>query len=111
MQDLFTPGDQQRRADRRVLDSDWTQDNALTQQYDSYKVQAVINEINGFDHSGSSTAVGTPAIFGMNFQTVSTAEKLPSSGGAPGGYQADGVTPGRVLSGALRLHRRQGRQR
>jgi arylsulfatase A-like enzyme len=45
--------------------------------------------------------VGTPAIFGMNFQTVSTAEKLPSSGGQPGGYLSDGVTPGPVLSGAL----------
>jgi arylsulfatase A-like enzyme len=37
----------------------------------------------------------------MNFQTVSTAEKLPSSGGQPGGYLSDGVTPGPVLSGAL----------
>ena len=55
---------------------DWTTDNALTKQYDSYKVQAMINEINGFDHSGT-TCVGTPAIFGMNFQTVSTAQKLP----------------------------------
>lgn len=37
----------------------------------------------------------------MNFQTVSTAEKLPTSGGQTGGYLADGVTPGPVLSGAL----------
>jgi hypothetical protein len=37
----------------------------------------------------------------MNFQSVSTAEKLPSSGGQPGGYMADGVTPGPVLSRAL----------
>jgi hypothetical protein len=51
---------------------------------DSYKVQAVINEINGFDHSG--TQWGTPAIFGMNFQTISTAQKLPSSDGKTGGY-------------------------
>jgi len=60
----------------------------------------VINEIDGFDHSGA-TQVGTPAIFGMNFQTVSTAEKLPSSGGQEGGYLADGTTPGPLLSGAL----------
>ena len=79
---------------------DWTSNNALTQQYDSYKVQAVINEINGFDHSGAKQ-VGTPAIFGMNFQTVSTAEKLPMSDGQPGGYLADGKTPGPVLAGAL----------
>jgi hypothetical protein len=99
VQDLFTP---EINSDAPTAGSsqDWTQDNALTQRYDSYKVQAVINEINGLDHSGT-TAVGTPALFGMNFQTVSTAEKLPSSGGQPGGYLADGVTPGPVLSGAL----------
>jgi arylsulfatase A-like enzyme len=37
----------------------------------------------------------------MNFQSVSTAQKLPTSGGQAGGYLADGVTPGPVLSGAL----------
>jgi Type I phosphodiesterase / nucleotide pyrophosphatase len=99
VQDLFTP---EINSDAPTLGSpiDWTKDNALTQQYDGYKVQAVINEIDGFDHSGT-TNVGVPAIFGMNFQTVSTAEKLPTSGGQPGGYLADGVTPGPVLSGAL----------
>jgi hypothetical protein len=69
-------------------------------QYDGYKVQSVINEINGYDHSGTSS-VGTPAIFGMNFQTVSTAQKLPSSDRLTGGYQADGVTPGPLLQRAL----------
>jgi len=43
---------------------DWTTDNALTMQYDSYKVQAVINWINGWDHSGA-TRVATPAILGI----------------------------------------------
>ena len=32
---------------------DWTTDNALTQQYDAYKVKAVLNEIKGYDHSGT----------------------------------------------------------
>jgi hypothetical protein len=36
-------------------------------QYDRYKVSAVINEINRFDHSGSAR-VGTPALFGMTFR-------------------------------------------
>src|ERR1019366_4187619 len=36
------------------------------------------NEIDGLDHSGK-THVGTPAIFGMNFQTVSVAEKIRST--------------------------------
>jgi Type I phosphodiesterase / nucleotide pyrophosphatase len=86
---------------------DWTTDNLFTQQYDGYKVQAVINWINGHHHDGSGDP-GTPAIFGMNFQTVSTAQKLPTSrtngnlsGGAAGGYLADGATPGPVLTNAL----------
>jgi hypothetical protein len=99
VQDLFTP---EINSDAPTLGStiDWTKDNLLTQQYDSYKVQAVINEIKGFDHSGTNH-VGTPNLFGMNFQTVSTAQKLPTSQGNPGGYLADGVTPGPVLMGAL----------
>lgn len=80
--------------------SDWTTDNAYTRQYDGYKVQAVLNEIDGYDHSRTHQ-VGTPAIFGMNFQTVSTAQKLPTSDGMTGGYLADGVTPGPLLAGSL----------
>src|SRR5271165_1628482 len=86
---------------------DWTTDNLKTQQYDNYKVQAVINWINGRRHDGTGNP-GTPAIFGMNFQSVSTGQKLPTSrtegdlsGNAPGGYLADGATPGPVLTNAL----------
>jgi hypothetical protein len=96
IQDLFTP---EINSDAGG-DDDWTADNAKTQQYDGYKAAAVVNEIDGFDHS-RSTRVGTPAIFGLNFQSVSTAEKLPVSGGQAGGYAADGVTPGPVLASAL----------
>ena len=99
VQDLFTP-EINSGAPVAGNPNDWTKDNALTMQYDSYKVQAVINEINGFDHSGTNR-VGTPAIFGMNFQTVSTAEKLPASNGLAGGYLADGVTPGPLLTRSL----------
>jgi Type I phosphodiesterase / nucleotide pyrophosphatase len=83
----------------------WTGDNAATRQYDGYKVQAVLNWINGLNHQGTQH-VGTPAIFGMNFQTVSTAEKLKQSedvlGGPvlPGGYSSPGV-PGPLLQSAL----------
>ena len=87
--------------------NDWTTDNLLTQQYDGYKVQAVLNWIRGHNHDGSGNP-GTPAIFGMNFQSVSTGQKLPTSrtegdlsGTAPGGYLADGFTPGPVLRHAL----------
>src|SRR6267154_2657437 len=43
---------------------------ALTMAYDDMKVAAIVNEIYGFDHTGT-TSVGTPALFGMNFQAVS----------------------------------------
>jgi Type I phosphodiesterase / nucleotide pyrophosphatase len=99
VQDLFAPEINSQAADLPTGE-DWTTDNAKTQQYDNYKAQAVLNEIDGYDHS-RSTKVGTPAIFGMNFQSVSTGEKLPTSNGLTGGYLADGVTPGPLLSGAL----------
>ena len=86
---------------------DWTTDNLFTQQYDNYKVEAVINWINGHRHDGAGSP-GTPAIFGMNFQSVSTGQKLPTSktegdpsGSATGGYLPDGATPGVVLTNAL----------
>jgi len=79
---------------------DWTTDNAATMQYDNYKVQAVLNWIRGFDHSGRHF-VGIPAIFGMNFQTVSTAQKLPASDGLIGGYKPGGKVPGPLLIRAL----------
>ena len=97
IQDLFTP---EINSTADTSGDDWTKVNSLTQQYDSYKVAAVVNEIDGYDHS-RSIKLGVPAIFGMNFQSVSTAEKLPASGGQAGGYLADGVTPGPVLTAAL----------
>ena len=99
LDDLFAP-EINSNAPGYASGGDWTTDNAATQQYDGYKVQAVVNEIDGFDHS-RSTKAGVPAIFGMNFQSVSTAEKLPTSDGLKGGYLADGVTPGPLLSKAL----------
>jgi hypothetical protein len=99
VQDLFTP-EINSQADELPAGQDWTADNAKTQEYDGFKAQAIRNEIDGFDH-GRTTHVGVPAIFGMNFQSVSTAQKLPTSGGKPGGYLADGVTPGPVLADAL----------
>ncbi len=96
VQDLFTP---EINSVADAAGDDWTTDNALTQVYDSTKVAAIINEINGFDHSGTHR-VGTPAVFGMNFQSVSTAEKLPISEGLAGGYLANG-SPGPLLRKAL----------
>ncbi len=95
-------------------DDDWAHIDAATKQYDGYKVQAIINELGGYDHSGSQK-VGVPAIFGMNFQTVSVAQKVDSPGtltkNADGtytvgptelaGYLPGTTTPGPLLSSAL----------
>jgi hypothetical protein len=82
------------------VDGAWTDDNAATKQYDSYKVQAVVNWIDGYEHSGQGPNVGTPAIYGMNFQTVSTAEKLGSSPAQLIGPNAQGdYTEGPSLAG------------
>ncbi len=99
VQDYFTP-EINSQAIGFPAGEDWTKDNAATMQYDSYKVQAVLNEIDGFDHSRTSH-VGVPAIFGMNFQTVSTAQKLPTSDGLTGGYLPGGTVPGPLLVRAL----------
>jgi len=58
---------------------------AQTFCYDKIKVQAVLNEIDGRD-SANTQSEPVPAIFGMNFQAVSVAEKLVDSYATPGGY-------------------------
>lgn len=107
--DLFTPEINSSTTDPALPPGpgpDWTKHNQDTQFYDGIKVQSVLNEIDGFDH-GRSIPTGVPAIFGMNFQAVSTAEKLPLSpiAGVPqaGGYVFVNQrwVPGPVLQDAL----------
>jgi len=62
--------------------------------YDDIKVAAILNEIAGRDHTGS-TVVGVPAIFGMNFQAVSVGQKTV-------GYLDAAGTPSPALEDALR---------
>ena len=95
-------------------DDDWAHIVAATKQYDGYKAQAVVNELDGYDHGGQNK-VGVPAILGMNFQAVSVAEKVDSSGTITrnpdgsytvgptelAGYLPGTTTPGPLLSGAL----------
>ncbi|MET9081012.1 alkaline phosphatase family protein [Streptomyces sp. NPDC004237] len=95
IQDLFAP-EINSQAIGYPAGQDWTKDNAATEQYDAYKVKAVLNEIDGHDHSGAHRT-GVPAVFGMNFQSVSTAQKLPVSDGLTGGYTTPG-TPGPLLA-------------
>jgi hypothetical protein len=99
VEDFFTP-EIDSRAIGYPAGDDWTGDVAATMQYDSYKVQAILNEIDGYNHS-RSRHVGVPGLFGMNFQTVTTAEILPKSDGLTGGYLPGGKVPGPLLVGAL----------
>jgi hypothetical protein len=72
---------------------------ANTQAFDELRVKSVLNEIDGKDHTGTLT-VGTPMLFGMNFQVVNAAKKdslLP----VVGGYSDDLSTPNADLNGAL----------
>jgi len=75
--------------------SDFTSNVPAVEWYDGLKVRAVLNEIKGLDHTGKHR-VGTPAIFGMNFQSVSVGQKLTAAGyvdsrGAPTAGLADAI--------------------
>jgi hypothetical protein len=75
----------------------WTDSFANIKCYDSLKVQAILNEIDGKDHSGTSNR-RVPNIFGMNFQVVSVGQKLiEKSVGMTGGYQDNIGTPTTAL--------------
>jgi arylsulfatase A-like enzyme len=73
----------------------WTDSFANIQCYDSLKVQAILNEIDGKDHSGTFRRP-VPKLFGMNFQVVSVGQKLIENSLSPpvsGGYQDNIGTP------------------
>lgn len=78
-----------------VPGGDFTSSIDGVEWYDGIKVQATINEINGFDHTGK-TYLGTPVLFGMNFQAVSVGQKL-----AIGGYTDPAATPSANLANAI----------
>jgi len=69
---------------------DYTGSFQNIQCYDSLKVQAILNEIDGRTHDGRSRAP-VPAVFGMNFQAVSVGQKLV--------YQHGSVAPGFSVTG------------
>jgi hypothetical protein len=64
--------------------------------YDSLKVNAILNEIDGYSHN-RSVKTKVPAIFGMNFQAVSVGQKLIESGVGTGGYLDNMGTPSTFL--------------
>jgi len=74
--DLFTP---EINSPVPNGDGDFTKAVQDTIYNDGLKVAAVVNEINGLDHTGAAK-VGVPAILGMNFQAVSVGQKLAGGG-------------------------------
>ncbi len=75
---------------------DYTTSYKGVRTYDSIKVQAVLNWIDGYNSTGTVKLAAPPAIFGMNFQAISVGQKLAKAGDADrdmsnlvGGY-ADG---------------------
>jgi hypothetical protein len=77
----------------------WTNSFQNIQCYDTLKVNAIVNEINGKTHNGSAPAP-VPAVFGMNFQAVSVGQKLIEKSLSPtvtGGYLDGQGTPTTAL--------------
>ena len=81
----------------------WTNSFQNIQCYDTLKVNAIVNQIDGKDHLGmKSTRV--PTIFGMNFQAVSVGQKLvEKSISTPGGYLDAAGTPTPALLGEIKF--------
>jgi len=67
------------------------------QCYDTLKVDAILNEIDGKNHLGTQTT-RVPTIFGMNFQAVSVGQKVIEKNiGVTGGYLDAAGTPSAAL--------------
>ena len=75
----------------------WTNSFQNIQCYDTLKVNAIVNEIDGKNHLGTAKTE-VPTIFGMNFQAVSVGQKLiEQSSGMKGGYLDAAGTPSDAL--------------
>jgi len=96
--DLYTP---EIAAVNPQNGQDWAATLRNVETYDDFKVQAMLYEIDGLDHTGSRKA-SVPAIFGMNFQAIHIAQKHavdPVCG--KGGYTDASASPGPCVSEAL----------
>jgi hypothetical protein len=81
----------------------WTNSFQNIQCYDTLKVNAILNEIDGKGHLGTTTTT-VPNIFGMNFQAVSVGQKLiEHSNGITGGYVDAAGTPTTALLGEIKF--------
>ncbi len=74
----------------------WTNSFQNIECYDTLKVHAILNEIEGKTHDGKRWE--TPTIFGMNFQAFSVGQKLvEKSNSTKGGYLDAAGTPSAAL--------------
>ncbi len=73
----------------------WTNSFKNIKCYDTLKVNAILSEIEGWNHLHTSKTK-TPTIYGMNFQAVSVGEKL-IEGNTNGGYLDAAGTPTATL--------------
>ena len=73
----------------------WTNSFQNIQCYDTLKVDAIINWIDGKTHLGNKR-MEVPNVFGMNFQSVSVGQKLIENG-VKGGYLDAAATPSASL--------------
>ena len=80
----------------------WTDSFQNIQCYDTIKVNAIINEIDGKNHLGTATTK-VPNLLGMNFQAVSVGQKLIEAGFGSGGYLDAAGTPSQLLQGEIQF--------
>ena len=81
--------------------SAWTNSFDNIRCYDTLKVDAILNEIDGWDHLRTKKTQ-VPTIFGMNFQAVSVGQKLIERG-TKGGYLDAAGTPSGPLFAEIRF--------
>jgi hypothetical protein len=81
----------------------WTNSFQNIQCYDTLKVDAILNEIDGKNHLGTQKTK-VPTIFGMNFQALSVGQKLiEASNSTTGGYLDAAGTPSSALLDEFRF--------
>ncbi|MFT0168475.1 alkaline phosphatase family protein [Paraburkholderia mimosarum] len=78
--------------------SDYTDVYTHTEVFDNLHVQALINQIDGLDSTGKTSAP-VPTLFGTNFQTLSVAQKATVA--KQGGYLDADFTPGPQVAAAI----------
>ena len=82
--------------------SAWTNSFQNIQCYDTLKVNAILNEIDGYNHNRHHKTQ-VPNVFGMNFQAVSVGQKLIEKTAGSGGYLDATGTPSALLLGEIQF--------